>query len=331
MSRREDQWAWFETLSHLRPMARQGVEQTLFLAANRLNNRPGAWLDYDVAWPRDRRPDFRTLLWNELCFDLDNPNWRINWSWALRLRNWLNERAIDHYFFATAGKGIHCSVFMDVGGAQTRLGWSAIRTSLFNRVCREARITADPMKAHWSDASMGSLVRAEGGLRFVRPKTLDAWEERFRDGTLVLYKHWLGDAIPKNKPLVTRPGQVEYPAAVHLWRVPVDWLPLPVTEQVRHSEPSAGVQLLIRKMVAFMAGGGNLCDYGRYAVAAHVLKAGYSVDDATELYAGTPNFNRHFTHRKLEQMLATIDSSVPPGRKAILERVGQNVPGLEEP
>jgi hypothetical protein len=336
MSRRGAQQEWLQRLESQTHFARQGVLQTIFYARNRqpgpAMNRPGVWVHAQIwDWTSSPRPDFRSVLWNELLFDFDHPRWRYNWAVALRLDRYLNDKGMPHYWFASGGKGLHCSLFMDAGGEQARLGWKHLRISLWNRICREAGVSSDPAKVHWNDSTMGSLVRAEGGLRYERPQTLDTWEESFRDGLLVLYKHWL-DRPPKEKPFVTRPGQVEYPPAARLWRIPVEWLPEP-EPQVQFSPRPMGesVQPLIRKLTEFMLSGGNLPDYGRFAVACYLLRAGWTVDEAVDVYRPTPNFNERVTRSRLEQLQRDLDHLSIPGRRAILERLGNVIPGLSDP
>jgi hypothetical protein len=335
MSRREDQKNWLSELFATGPLMRQGVQQTFFLARNRLPgpgmNKPGAWIRSDIWDYGNTRPDFRSVLWNELLFDFDHPLWRYNWSVGLRLDRWLNDRGIPHFWFASAGKGMHCSIFMDAHGEQVRLGWRHIRTSLWNRICREAGVSSDPSKIHWNDATMGSLVRAEGGLRFMRPTTLESWDERFPDGMLVLYKHWL-DRPPPEKPLVSRPGAVEYPPRPRLWSVPVEWLPEPEPQvQFVPREPGQTVTPLIRKLTQAMLEGFNMPDYGRFAVGAYLLRAGWSIGEVTEVYRNTPNFSEHVTVSRLTQLQNNLENLSIPGRKAILERLRGLVPGLEDP
>jgi hypothetical protein len=329
MSLRGDQQAYFERLRAMLPMAKQGVEQTLFLCRNRNDNRPGAWVDADF-WDWNVRPDFRTLLWNELCFDFDHPNWRYNWTAGLRLWNYNHEHAIPQYWFASAGKGMHCCIFMDVAGRQGSVGWAAIRAAAYNHLCKAARVATDPMKVYWRDTTMGSLLRMEGGLRFARPKTLDALDETFKDGQLVLYKHWI-DRPPREKPLVTRPGRVEYPPSLSLWRFPMEWMPEPEVERpyVPH-ETTSDVRPIIRKLIEYMAQGGDLNDFGRFAVAVHLLRAGYTVEETAEMYQNTPDYNPSYTRRRLESLSVRIDSVAVPGTKAILERCGQQVESLNQ-
>jgi hypothetical protein len=329
MSSRTDQADWFDRLAEQSHIAAQGVTQTLFFARCKSDNRPGAWLDASL-WDWRARPDFRSVLWNEVLFDLDRPIWRHNWSTAIRLDNYLRARAIPRYWFASGGKGLHCSVFLYAGGAQSQLGWERIRTAVWERMCREARIVSDPMKIRYRDTTMGSLVRMEGGLRYEKPRRLETYDDIFPDGTTVVYKHWL-DRPPMERPEVTRPGKVEYPPAIHTWSVPSSWLPPPAPPPVRYErEVVSDVRPVIRKLIEFMATGGNLNDFGRFAVAVHVLRAGWSPADATELYRGTPNFNAAFTRKRLESVASHLDRVVVPGRKAILEKVGPQVPGLEQ-
>jgi hypothetical protein len=80
-----------------------------------------------------------------------------------------------------------------------------------------------------------------------------------------------------------------------------------------------------------MLEGYNMPDYGRFAVGAYLLRAGWSIGEVTEVYRATPNFDERITVNRLEQLQNNLENLSIPGRRAIMERLKGLVPGLEEP
>lgn len=325
MSEDERQREYYRLLQSVAAFAKAGVDQDLFLAGNRVgDSRPTAWIP-DKFWDWDRRPAFRNVLWNELLFDFDHPNWRKNWSYALRLRNYCEARMIPSYVFVSGGKGLHLSLFMDASGRQRDCDWSEIRSVVYDHLCVDAGVASDPSKIHWRDTTMGSLVRMEGALRWIRA-TIETWEFA-REGRVPSYKFWV-ESPPKDRILVVKPWYVQYPPSLRLWKVPLDWLPdpnAPKPTPIASVFPRYELPDVIRRLVAYMAGGGDLSDYGRFAVGANLLRAGWDIEQIVPLYARCPDFNEKITRGKLRQFAENIDRLSIPGVKSITVRCAREL------
>ena len=317
----EAQASWLDVLRGMLPAATMGVDQDLFLARNGPDGKsPGPWTHSDF-WDPDKRADFRNVLWNELMFDFDHPSWIHNVVAAVRLQHALLRRSIPHYTFPTGGKGLHTSVFLDASGYQRLVDWQDIRMAVYNRLCIEAAISTDTSRVAWSDTTMGALVRMEGGLRW-RVADLLTFQDRDEHGKVPSYKFWVR-TIPLDQPIVTRGWEVNFPGAVRCWKVPTAWLPEPEPQQRRTPGNTlalrGGLPDVIRVLIAFMQGGGDLNDYGRFAVAAHMLSRGYDVNAVVDLYRPCPDFSERITREKVERM-AKSGKIRPPGNDAIMAR-----------
>ena len=341
---REEQQSWWESLLRISARSGQGVIQDHFLARNRLDNRPGSWIPAEE-WDWSVRPDFRTILWNEVVFDFDYRPWSHVWSVATRLDRAARSFAMPLYWWVSAGKGLHAELFMDAGGRQNEYGWERIRRAVFDRLKETARLRTeadghtgvDWRKVYFRDESMGSLLRMEGGLRWRKPRTLMQFEEAERfEGRLPTYKHWVA-APPASQPMLTQAWRVRYPpAGPRLWRVPESWLPAGVPEPRREvafrRAPSSSLMVVLRHLAEYASTGHDLCDYGRFALAAHMLSYGYDVEATVALFHNCPDFNEAYSRRRVESLQRSLAAGriSLPGAAAIVKNCAHQLPELAE-
>ncbi|MDE1879489.1 MAG: hypothetical protein KGI89_02970 [Euryarchaeota archaeon] len=321
---RRDQMDYFAHLCHIARLGDQGVRQQQFLAVER-QGHPSGWVEAEFWDWGTARPDFRTILWNEVMFDFDRAVWSHNWTAAIRLEVVLRRRCIAYTIWPSGGKGLHISVLLDANGQRVpQLEWTDIRAAVYDRLCDEARISTDPTKVYWRDSTMGSLIRIEGGMRWVRPD-LSTWDDQNQDGWVPSYKFW-ASRVPSERTVVSHPWLVRYPFNVRPWKIPADWIPEPgERESGDFGFTSTAVPQLVRQLIEAMNRGERVNDFARFAVGAHLLKRGYSVDDIVPLFQNTPNFNAAVTRGRLLGM-SRRKGLVAPGPKSIRLRCAQFLP-----
>ena len=312
-----EQARYFLLLRDMARFARQGIDQNLFLASNRTDrknfNRPGAWVPAEY-WDVDQRADFRTILWNEVVFDFDYPLWTHNVSAALRLLAYFRRTYVPHYLWMTGGKGYHISVFLDAHGHQKIVDWTEIRAEVYNHLSLLAGVRSDSTRVYWGDGSMGGMLRMEGGQRLVRPDLVT--HDEARDGWVASYKYWtMRPQMERN--LTVHARDVHYPGSLAMYSVPSIFLPNEeMVRRQREYHSSREIPDVIFRLVSFMANGGNLNDFGRMAVAKHLLAHGWDFERVVDVYRGTPNFKEWKTRERLETILQG-GVTVRPGAKAI--------------
>ena len=283
------QEVWMRTLEKSIPDV-AGIRQDLFLCSDH-HGRPGAWV-YFGDWTWEHRVDYRGILWNEVLFDFDFPRWDQNVFWVHRLGMLLDALRIPHYVFPTGGKGIHVSLFLAPESRPKDWDWKDVRVSVWDWICQKLGIQTDKSRVNWSDTSQGALIRAEGGAR-LRPSTIDTWN----GPNVIAYKFW-SYSVTYATPLCTDSWRVNYPFAFRQWNAPNEILKQEPKKE-RESNPTR-LPELIRKLVDYMAEGKDLCDYGRYSVAAHLISRGYTVSELVGLYSHCPDFRESITRSRLE-------------------------------
>jgi hypothetical protein len=318
---RQSQYDYFTLIdSRLRPLGKMGIEQTPFLVPEH-HGHPGTWMEAPWWDWENGSPAYRAIYWNEVTWDFDHHLWSHNWTAGTRLQMILERHKIPYTIWPSGGKGLHVHVFLE---APDRNGtdWVDVRTEIFNRISYEAHVNADPTKVYWRDGSMGSLLRIEGGVRAVRP-TLQTWDDREPGGYVRSYKYWASH-VPREKRVCTKPWKVNYPSNIKIWRVPKAWIPPPSTDEPRNeSYTDAPLPEILKKLLEFMQRGGDLSDFGRFSVAAHLVLRGWSMDEIVPVFQNCPDYNEAVTRRRLDQIIRKRPPA--PSARSILQRVGEEL------
>ncbi len=142
-------------------------------------------------WPFGRRPaSFRSILANEVLFDLDTPTW----DEVLISQQLITSRlaAVDcpYYEYNSAGKGWHICVYLDAHGVEAVTSWRQIRQQ-FWAWGTYGGAKADRAKVAWGNFS---VVRCEGASRTRPARNVD---ELFSNRIAVKAAF---DAIPPARP-----------------------------------------------------------------------------------------------------------------------------------
>lgn len=143
--------------------------------------------------PPARAISTRSILLNELVFDLDAERWEDIFSEGNKLVNYLRAKRIPHVIAHSGGKGLHVHVLVDprsyvfdesVAEGLKSYGvdvWAEVRRFLVSYIASEARMDMDRAKVdwkkvNWSTNKKGSVIRAfgcpreDGGYKTVVPE-----------------------------------------------------------------------------------------------------------------------------------------------------------------
>lgn len=189
----------------------------------------GIWIPLSQA---DFPIDYRTILQNELVFDIDFRDWENLKEFGSRIVVYLQEQRIPFIISDTGGKGIHIHIFykMQINEEIQELlkkayknGFSekAIRSYLWHEILSNAKIDKnyigkgkpfDTTVVNFSDESKGHVIREFGGRKTVEKDELG--NMKFAYKTLI-------PEIPKRKSRCFLESEVVYPTKIDYWNVPV--------------------------------------------------------------------------------------------------------------
>lgn len=142
-------------------------------------------------WPFERRPaTFRSLLPNEVLFDLDAPNWDEVLMSQQAITSRLAAVECPYYEYNSAGKGWHINVYLDALGLESVTSWRQIRQQ-FWAWATYGGARADRAKVAWGNFS---VVRCEGASRTQPARSID---ELFSDRVSIKSYH---EAVPPARP-----------------------------------------------------------------------------------------------------------------------------------
>jgi len=199
----ERQHEWLKCLDRL-------SDRRLKVSKN-VKDHPGQWEPFAPELPT--RKDYRTVLQNEVVFDIDSDNWDDIRFLASKLTQTLAKLNIRDISSITGGRGVHISFFFKPTGEQesklreNNLTYRDLRIWLARRIADEAGIdkeligigkTIDLSVIDWDDDSKGHLLRTFGG------------SKNNNEGKPIGYKT-LVRLFPKTKPVCKSLVDVEFP------------------------------------------------------------------------------------------------------------------------
>lgn len=252
--------------------------------------------------------DYRTILWNEIVFDIDEPTTpglqnitQGIYDDAYRFVQHLKNLKVPHYVFASGGKGVHISVFIDANGLQNEIEWRLIRAAVAMKLTQGIALMYDLSRILFSDLSNGALIRAEGGRKF---HSHSVWR----------YKTY----IPNFKPhpiVVSKFSDVNYPEEIKLYKLDeatVQYLrSLPVIEieedEIACDEVPQTPSKLPKKIVELIAKakeGIHLRHIERFAIVTHMYRRGYSAEQIHKVFIHQPDYNPKITDYQIRHIIS---------------------------
>lgn len=217
------------------------MEQTVYLnkLASISNNYPikvsDYWKNEDGVWTPGKWKlysptnmshtyDLRSVLPNEVVFDLDDKVWKKNRKYANTILKFLKSKEIPYYAFLSGGKGIHISVFTCLTeneqvqqAIDKGYNWNAIRNYLHRKIVEDSGLTYDInlfdiRKVNFDDvSSKGSIIRVCGG----RCKKKE-------ENTFKIYLP-TGE-FPERKDIIKDSSNITYPETIEQWKIPGEWI-----------------------------------------------------------------------------------------------------------
>lgn len=193
---RNEQIEWLRRL--------QDFSVTSIKVAQNYNNKALNWqLTREVKFPVNHR----TVLHNEIVFDLDFWHWKDVKRYGNKVVETLSDENIPFLLTYTGGKGIHIHVFYEILDIPEleNFTFQEIRMKLFYYILGEAEIEEkligknkpfDTSCVNWGDTAKGHLVRIFGGKN-----------KSFK--TLIT-------EIPNSRPYIPY-DQVIFPQSIELW------------------------------------------------------------------------------------------------------------------
>jgi len=194
-----DQHNWLQQLKSM-------CKRPLRVSKN-VNGRPSQWVSLDAA---ELPVDYRTVLHNEVVFDIDATQWKKVRLYAEIVIDALNKINIPYIAAYTGGRGVHVHVFFELSEDQKRQCTEIdvmpkdLRVWLFHYVLQEAGVSSkligpgnpfDTACVNWSDEGKGHLIRIFGG-------------KKRQHKTLLT-------EIPEE-----RPKEIAFPGSIALWKIP---------------------------------------------------------------------------------------------------------------
>ncbi|KYK38410.1 MAG: hypothetical protein AYK18_17225 [Theionarchaea archaeon DG-70] len=196
---RNEQIQWLKRL--------QDISVISIKVARNCNNKTLNWqLTREVKFPVNHR----TVLHNEVVFDLDFWNWKDIKRYGNKLVETIQNENIPFLLAYTGGKGLHIHVFFNIPNLPGFENYTLqeIRMKLAKKILRKAEIEEkligknkpfDTSCINWSDTTKGHLIRIFGGKN-----------KSFK--TLI-------SEIPEFRPYIPY-DQVIFPQGIELWNIP---------------------------------------------------------------------------------------------------------------
>jgi len=282
----------------------KSIKQTIFYATGGLN----AWIPSDI-WDDNKTVIHRSILWNELVFDLDFKKWKYNKAFAEQIGKALDDLGFSYYTFLTGGKGIHVSMFFTVDDNLFDWSWSSLREALYTRICLDYGIEKkliDRTRIIWDDTSDGRIIRCCGGYRIIN--------------NMKSYKTCV-DNIPKRRIYVSQPWEVNYPNKLITNNV-TDYINSYLERQLKKVEKRqkkakkvyGGVMPeCIRQLIERAKKGENLSHEHRFLLMIWLLNIAYPADVYTEqervdlvetYYMTMPDYDHEITTKMIRHAIA---------------------------
>ncbi|MGC9138723.1 MAG: hypothetical protein ACP5G5_06960 [Thermoplasmata archaeon] len=181
----------------------------------------GKWVAWNPGSPPPFPYDHRTVLNNEVVFDIDIKDWDMVRRYAQIIINFLNSNGIGHLIGLSGGKGVHIHVFLKISD-ELYFFLKKLDTEDID-VAREIRLAffdwvlsnipqppenaVDRSLVSWSSESKGHMVREFGGRKFVQ---VNGWEPHYK--TYVT-------SIPRERVWVLSEAEVVYPEDIPYYRI----------------------------------------------------------------------------------------------------------------
>lgn len=172
--------------------------------------------------------DYRSVLLNEIIFEIDVKEWKLCKRLAMKIIDVLNAYQTPFYICPSGGKGIHVHVFFncdeyDEGlmAKASKLGLESknLRYWLWSKILDQAKFdnkyrgkgkAFDDSVINWSDSGKGHLIRAIGGKKLLKDE-----DGHFRTFT---YKNtFVDDKIPDRKDNMASADEVKFPTEILIW------------------------------------------------------------------------------------------------------------------
>lgn len=183
-------------------------EGTIYVAKND-NGEISRWIPLYDTTPFTFPVDNRTVLLNEVVFDIDSEDWCLVRDYGNRILKVLRGEKVPYSLGLTGGKGVHISVIFELpeGTIKGNITYRMVREKVFNYVLEKAGIPdkgiIDPAVVSFSDKSKGHLIREFGGRKFNEDK--------------IFYKSTF-DEIPDKRIRVRNPEKVRFPD-LRIWNI----------------------------------------------------------------------------------------------------------------
>lgn len=218
------QIVWLQYLQTLDPRAIQTAYNRLIEGAY----RPSDWQPLGV----HKKIDYRTVLRNEVVFDLDFQKWDLTKKYADKIMENLHILGAPFLLALSGGKGIHISLFFSAKGFDPEkmelarklgLQYKDLRLWLWHHVLDQAGVDRaqrgpgkpfDSACVGWSDLASGHLLRTIGGQKPIKGDD-GSWSFRF--------KHMLAE-LPAKRAHWPEEEELEFPKAVELYEIPPNLL-----------------------------------------------------------------------------------------------------------
>ncbi len=153
----------------------QSVSKRPLRVSRNYEGKPSKWVSVKEA---EFPVDYRTVLHNEVVFDIDSTKWKEVRLFTEIVTDTLNRMNVPYITAYTGGRGIHVHVFFNLSEDQKRkcskidVMPKDLRIWLFQHVLQEAGVSPkligpgkpfDTACVNWNDEGKGHLVRIFGG------------------------------------------------------------------------------------------------------------------------------------------------------------------------
>jgi len=211
----DEKLKWLGKLQEFNPKAEMKVATTVD------GRRIGRWIPF-VDWSDVNYIDHVTVLPNECVWEIDHDDWDFVKKYSDKLIEALDRFEVPHVQGSTSGRGVHIHAYFIMPEKSLRNRCDEygvlpreLRNALFYLICNEARIPStmigkglpfDTGCIDFSDLSMGHMVRAFGGRKFI-------------DGEILGYKSFT-EEIPEERIRITKFTDVRFPQTIIPYSIP---------------------------------------------------------------------------------------------------------------
>jgi len=281
------------------------IPQTHFFSLNNPHtNMPTRWIEMDK-WDNGKT-DFRTIHWNELVFDIDEKDWKKVHKVGYMIIDMLLSYQIPFYIYLTGGKGIHIKCYLNARGKENDTDWQPIRQYIYNLITNNiSNINIDTRKVSWDDYSMGSLIRAEGGIKWHVPQKLEDF--RWKGKKVPCYKSII-DEIPEEKVYIHSHKQVKMPSKFKQWQVSKSILS-EIEDKLNESNLvlnnfNNGIRPCIKEKLKDLANGINLSHNERVMIVTELFSKRWTQDAIKSLFRTSHDYNANTTNYQVNHIIS---------------------------